>query len=87
MVDSVKCRREIKKNEGSNFRVVDGENIDIVDFQKGGFCGMEWVIGWMEGDEWSREMQNQTNTNYEKTNKRKFIQLTDNIPPTQIQII
>ena len=46
MFDSVECSREIKKNESSNFTVVEEGNdvIVIVDLQKSGFSGYLVVI-------------------------------------------
>ena len=51
MINGVECGREIKKNESSNFTVVDGGNDVIVDLQKSGFSGMKWAIRWLEGKE------------------------------------
>ena len=41
MINSVECGREIKKNESSNFTVVDGGNDVVVDLQNSGFSGMK----------------------------------------------
>ena len=41
MIDGVESCREIKKNESSNFTVVNGGNDVVVDLQKSGFSGMK----------------------------------------------